>query len=391
MILNVTSYDLLRMPQKKGQYYYATDTRCIYKDTGLEPQHRIRVSAVIVNSDYERLNSVRPQNGQNYYVIDTQCLWMFDTRWVLKEGTVENYNSYIYNSSQPMTPVINVDSLITSPTTGDKILDNNGLTGDGSVVIRDFNRIHRGVIGADVPNSVLAFTSYMDNGISFYPYGMGAASENAQRIGSLHLGVDAVSTSSGDISLFNENLTHIGRADYDGNFYIHGKLCLVNDVDNRTYKVAYTPTESQQMIHSFTTQEEFNNKLTYRYIITKVLSATTAKVRIIEYTNTSQEVVIDDAGNPIYSQPTILTSDVEYDASRNILSSDSVKYTLEGPGYSFTLTGPGASAKVELHSVELGDNNNVFAETKLSDIYDIGKLLNIANTFQKIQKDTTQD
>ena len=371
------------MPPKKGQYYYVTDTRCIYKDMNDEPTGRKRVSAVILNSDYERLNVVRPENGQNYYVIDNNSLWEFDTKWKLKMGSVDMYNSYTYTSGQTLSPVIHTDPLISTPT-GDKVIDNNGLLENGSVVVRDSNRINRGIIGADLPNSVLAVTSFLDNGIVFYPYGMGSSIEEQQRIGSLHLGVDAVSEQDKKMSLFDEAMTHIGRADYKGNFYVYGRLCIVDPVSSDKFSIFDVPTEDQQMYHSFTCSrkaeyEDGSQTLYYNYVVVRVLSATKARIRVITYTNAGKSAVIDDNGEPLYSTPTVLESDIEYDATRGVASLDTpygVTYIADGPGFAFMLSGSPESSQVQFEDEFLTNSTDpVFATTQLHNIKDVDKML----------------
>lgn len=374
MIYVVTSYDLLRMPARPGQYYYATDVRCLYMDYDNEIQHRRRVAAVVLNSDYERLNSIRPQNGQNYYVIDTNMLWVFDTKWVLKVGDVKSYNSYMYDSAQPMTPVILNDSSITSVATGDKIIDNNGLLGNGSVVVRDANRINRGILGVDIPNSALTFTSFMDKGIVFYPYGMGSSVEEQHKTGSLSLGIEAVSASGGSSSLFNESISHVGRADYRGNLYIHGNIYFVDEVNTETdpYYISYYPDDDQEMIHSFIIEVQTDDVSNYNYVNIKVLSDTEATVRVISYTSSLKDVLTDDTGNPIYTSPTTLTSDIEYSATRDVIDDNKVTFTLSGVEHSFTLEGSPNVSLVTLDDDFLGNpDDNIIATTQLFNIIEL--------------------
>lgn len=337
MIQKITSYDLLQIPIKCGQIYYVTDTRCLYKDMGYTRNERMRQSAIILNTDYERNCSIRPQNGKQYYVIENNFLWRYDTKWYLIDGDIKQYNAYGYSSLSSISPVVNTDDYITSNITGDRIIDNNGLLGDGSVVVRDGNRIIKARAHISSDNSI-AIQSYLDNGFSFYPYSLVNSSVENNKIGSLHLSVDR--KLEGDS--LTQTLNHKGKADYYGDFNIHGTGYIIKEVDYTKYNLTTIPQKDQQLTFTFNTSlvDKSDNGITYtRYynFTINVIDKNSATIRIVTYTNLTSPATVNDAGQIIYNGPTQVESDITYDTSRNEISNTEVAYTVISTGEIFTL------------------------------------------------------
>ena len=367
MIYPVTQYDLLTLPVKKGQIYFVTDLNCLFKDYGNTKSERSRFNAIVINSQYNRLNKIRPVNGRYYYVSDDNSLWVYDTRWILEDGDTSTYNAYGYDSSNAMSPVINTDNTITGPN-GDKIIDNNGLLSDGSVVIRDRNRVIRGKISRDLIKQQINFTNYLDNGITFYPYGMGKNDFERREVGSLTLGINT----SLEGESVNGTLTRKGVADYYGDFYIHGDVYTVVERSVGEYDLSYVPEISEQMTHYFKTSvtNTVNDlkEIVYSEVEISVISKNTASVRIIKYRDGLDNAVIGKDGKALYNSAITLISDIIYDAKRTIISDTVVSYTLIGPSVenTFTLDGTAYSSKVTIsNKPEYSDEADITAKTNL--------------------------
>lgn len=372
MICTVTQYDLLRLPVKKGQIYFVTDMNCLFKDYGSTVSERSRFSAVSVATHYIRLNKLRPVNGRFYYVAEDNSLWLYDTGWKLKDGDVHKYNSYGYQSGVGITPVINTDTSITSTETGDRIIDNNGLLGDGSVVIRDDNRIIRGKISKDKTHQELTLASYLDNGISIYPYGMGANHQERKEVGSLHLGIDS-SISNDSV---NGTVTRKGVAEYYGDIYIHGDVYQVKEKASTTYNLDYTPESSEQMYHKFTYSKmnASTKQVTYTNVEIRVLSKTKALIRELKYQDGIADAVIGDTGVALYGSAVTLISDITYDAARNISSENVVSYSLIGPSHTceYTLSGSPYAAEVTItNQSTYTDDESITAKTRVDVTYSV--------------------
>lgn len=131
-IFKLTAYDLKCTKVTNGNYYVTTDTKQVYYD-----YNNIRTikSVVMIATERERNNNVSPINGSLYYVWETNTLWTYNSKWIVIDGNYSYKPSGYYYS----------DNVI-APNTSDPnaVLDNNGLLGDGSVVVRDVNRVIKG-------------------------------------------------------------------------------------------------------------------------------------------------------------------------------------------------------------------------------------------------------
>ena len=358
MIYRLTQYDLLRLPVKKGQIYFVTDLNCLFKDFGDTISERLRFSAACVSTNYIRLNKLRPVNGKLYYVSEDNSLWLFDAGWKLKDGDVQRYNSYGYTSSGGMTPVINTDDYITSKETGDRIIDNNGLLGDGSVVVRDDNRIITGRVFKDKAHQHLTLTSYLDNGIMLCPFGSGSTYENREATGSLHLNVDS--------TLVGDQLQRSGVARYNGDMYIRGNIYQVVEKPYTEYDLNYTPGSQETMTHKFQYSKSSDNRVVYTAVEISVSTDTKASVRIIKYQDGIEDAVIGDNGKALYDTAVTIQSDITYEAKRSIASATEVSYTLVGPSSPTTYKLSGGAYRPEVtwsNQSSETDDSSVLAST----------------------------
>lgn len=192
MIYRVTEYDLLQTALVAGNYYMCTDSRKMYKD--VTNSLRQEVVVTFIPKENDRLTTVRPQNGVYYYVWDTNALWYYDAGWTVIDGQGQRASGYYY-----------VNNII-NPTDDVTVIDNNGLLADGSVVVRDFNRVVKGQIYINVTNdedegskNELVISSFLNAGIKLLPNGT----------------VD----SAGTLSLSLNSISGEGRMEFFGDIY----------------------------------------------------------------------------------------------------------------------------------------------------------------------------
>lgn len=144
-ITKLTAYDLMCTKVSNGNYYVTSDTKQVFYDSnGI----RNIIAVLMISTEYERVNNVAPRNGYKYYIWETNSLWTYNNKWILLEGNyAPNPSGYVYNNNLP-TP------------TGDpsEVQDNNGLLRDGSVVIRDNNRIIKGKLYISKGDAVKKYT-----------------------------------------------------------------------------------------------------------------------------------------------------------------------------------------------------------------------------------------
>lgn len=337
MITKINQYDLLRLPVSRGKRYYVTDLRQLYEDFGSIINDRRILPAMILNTENERANKIRPVQGMNYYVIESNCLWMYDTRWVLKDGS-KTYNTYQYGPTNAVSPVVLENEEITN-SQGDKIIDNNGLLGDGTVVVRDINRIQRATIAANNAKKQVEITSFLENGIMLRPYGLAQEYAARNNIGSLHLGIQMGTWGPEGF----ERTSYSGKATYKGDFDIHGQLRLVQSTSSYNADLFTVVTNSEEEEVNYTidcvkTVTVHDEDVKYRNFITITpITQTSAEVTVITYSvsegASSSELLPDGDEVLIYRKG------IKYDAVREATASD-VTYTLLGIGVKITLTPP---------------------------------------------------
>ena len=356
-IIKCTQYVLLNTNAKKGQLYFLTDIRALYKDTGNTKESRIRFNAIILNTDYERLNSIKPVIGKFYYVDETNSLWMYDTKWVLKVGQQQEYNTYVYGGDH-VSPVINIDDYITGKY-GDKILDNNGLLGDGSLVIRDNNRIMQSNFRANNVTRMIEIKSYLDNGFLFIPNSHLPYSDLSTSLGALHLTVEKQENSLNSLDL-KGNAYYYGDWNNNGNIYIINKSQSNIDID-------YVPNNNKEIIKfniKCITEDENGEKTTY--IIIRPISDSSAMVQLVSlYNENTNSAITNDLGELLFPNTQDINENLFFECSRIIKSSNGNKvctYIFDNYNESITFNQNLANNtfSIDIPSIWCSDNNYTY-------------------------------
>ena len=298
------TYDLMRTKPKIGQLYFLTDSRVLYKDFGNDLSQRLRFNAIVLYSDNDRQFNVRPEPGKFYYVEESNSLWLYDTRWVLKIGSGLQYNTYAIDGGI-MSPVINTDESVTG-INGDKIIDNNGLLGNGSVVIRDVNRMTQGIIESDSLNSYLIYKSFKQNGMLFLPDASLPYNDLSTSLGALHLTIEHYE-SNDDLKL-KGNAYYYGDWNNAGNMYVIKKINSnniypdynpANDEETVKYYIECSKTETEPNINEGTSSIVKNVKT---YFSIRPISNHSAYIHIISfYDDNINSVVKNDLGELIFT------------------------------------------------------------------------------------------
>lgn len=342
-IIKCSQYDLMRAKAKMGQMYFVTDSRILYKDNGNNIEQRLIFNAVILHTDAERLNSVKPTVGKFYYVEETNALWLFDTRWVLKIGNTVAYNTYY--AGNYVSPVINVESTITG-SSGDKIIDNNGLLGDGSLVIRDINRIVRGTEKANLTYNRLELTSYLDDGFLFIPNAHLPYNDLSKSLGALHLTVE-----KNDVNTIT-NLQLNGAAHYYGTWNNYGNMYLIQKDESRVTP-DYIPDNECEIVKFYVTStKETPDGLVTNHIVLRPISESTAAFHIISILDeNSKSVVQNDMGELIYTGDGSILENISYECTREILKDNNkyaCRYILDTHGEIITISQAKTSTLYEI-------------------------------------------
>lgn len=157
-ILKINEFDLNYLKNSPGTYYVCKDTNRVYRDTD---NKRERISVIFISTELNRVYNTRPVNGKLYYIWETNELWVFSSnKWEILIGNTRTSSGYYYTSNYSL-----------EGTQDSTVIDNNGLLKDGSVVVRDDNRIIKGKLFIDKTNNNLVISSFLGGGIRLLPNG----------------------------------------------------------------------------------------------------------------------------------------------------------------------------------------------------------------------------
>lgn len=309
-IIKCMTYDLMRAKPKTGQIYFLTDSRILYKDFGNDLAQRLRFNAVVLYSDNDRLYNVRPETGKYYYVEESNSLWLFDTRWVIKIGNEIGYNTYT-NVGGTLSGVIYNDESITG-INGDKIIDNNGLLGNGSIVVRDNNRMAQGLIEADALNSYLVYKSFKQNGMLFLPDASLPYNDLSTSLGALHLTIEHYET--------DDDLKLKGNAYYYGDWNNAGEMYVIKKASTNDILPDYNPSNDTELIKYYVESlkgEANTDKTIKTYMSIRPISSRAAYIHILQfYDDSVNSVVKNDLGELIFTNMSELLLDETLECTR---------------------------------------------------------------------------
>lgn len=142
--------------------YMCLDTQRLYYDES--NSRRVVYGYTGVNTLNDMFYYITPAYGTTYYCWEDNSLWLWNNKWVSLYTDASYPSAYTYDDNRNIVDVYNGDQPYT-------VLDNNGLLKDGSVVIRDRNRIIKGKIYIEQSNDNMTISSYLGGGIRLLPNG----------------------------------------------------------------------------------------------------------------------------------------------------------------------------------------------------------------------------
>lgn len=170
MIYKMTSFDLLRTKVQMGNMYMCIDTQVLWYDGGETANDRSVYEYVSVRTINELLYQITPSYGKTYYCWEDNSLWVWINKWITLYSQTTYPSGYVYDdipsttNPQELNPIYRYD-MPNMPA------DDNGLLKDGSVIIRDRNRIIKGKLAVDDGNNNLIISSFLGGGLKLLPNG----------------------------------------------------------------------------------------------------------------------------------------------------------------------------------------------------------------------------
>lgn len=140
--------------------YMCLDTQRLYYDE--TDNKRVTYGYTGVNTRNDLMYYITPTYGMTYYCWEDNSLWLWNNKWVALYSDGSYPDAYVYDDNR------NIIDVYGEPNTP---VDTNGLLKDGSVVIRDRNRIIKGKIFIEESNDNMTISSFLGGGIRLLPNG----------------------------------------------------------------------------------------------------------------------------------------------------------------------------------------------------------------------------
>ena len=169
-IMRVTEYDLLRIKVSMGNMYMCQDTMKLYYDQGNASTDRVLYNYISVKTINDLNNNITPILNYVYYCWEDNSLWVWLNKWVCLYSDTTYPSAYSYDDVPSSSNPQNINAIYRYDMPN-MPADDNGLLKDGSVVIRDINRLIKGKIYINDNNDNLTISSFLGGGIRFLPNG----------------------------------------------------------------------------------------------------------------------------------------------------------------------------------------------------------------------------
>lgn len=190
-IIRMTEFDLLRTAITMGNMYMCLDSHKLYYDSSATK--RAIYNYIGVKTVNELMYNISPVLNNIYYCWEDNSLWIWLNKWVTLYTDTTYPSAYVYDDTSNLNPVYRYD-MQNYPA------DDNGLLKDGSVVVRDRQRIIKGKILIDDGNDNLTISSYLGGGMRFLPNG------KARTDGELLIGADGITTLRSSFKTINNEM-----------------------------------------------------------------------------------------------------------------------------------------------------------------------------------------
>lgn len=277
-IIRMTEFDKLRTAYSANTLYMCTDTMLMYYDESPIKQKQ-PFAYIGVKTINDLLYNITPNIGTHYYCWEDNSLWYWNRRWINEWSDSRYPSAYVYDTP----PTVDSPSDLDGVYNHDYVLDNNGLLGDGSVVIRDRNRIIKGKIHINDSNDNLVFSSFLGGGIRFLPNG------KMDTDGELLIGDEGKSIWRTELSLLNNEsyVDYTENPELDNNPYKN---------DTHRYKIFHEGNLDASDIKVLTPQDIYTKLLdpslpnTFDFNVSHVGGKTIDEISLVGHKHTSTDI-----------------------------------------------------------------------------------------------------
>lgn len=161
-IIRMKQFDLLGTKITQYNMYMCLDTLQLWYDE--TPSKRILYNYTSAKTVNDILYNITPEYGKTYYCWEDNSLWLWMNKWITLWSD-HTYPSAFQYTDGVISPVYRHDEP-SAPA------DDNGLLHDGSVIVRDRQRIIKGKIYVGEDNDNLIISSFLGGGLRLLPNGL---------------------------------------------------------------------------------------------------------------------------------------------------------------------------------------------------------------------------
>ena len=259
-IIKMTEFDLLRTKVDMGNMYMCVDTQKLYYDSGNTADSRTLYDYISVRTVNDLMYNITPTFGKSYYCWEDNSLWIWVNKWETLYADTTYPSAYVYDDNDNLNSVYRYD-MPNFPA------DDNGLLKDGSVVVRDRNRIIKGKIYVDDGNDNFVISSFLGGGLRFLPNGKMSTE------GELYICDDTDTTDDSEIEVEKQSRLELSASETnvevtsDELLSIQDEFTLNDckapqrfDLESGSYTLSNTPDDTEDIYIAKYTNTEDGNK-----------------------------------------------------------------------------------------------------------------------------------
>lgn len=339
-IYKMTEFDVLRTSVKMGNMYICVDSLNMYYDRGTAIRDRQLYPYTGVRTVNELFYMITPDRGVTYYCWEDNSLWYWNNKWVALYSETTYPSAYVYDDIPSTTNPSGINSIYRYDMPN-MPADDNGLLKDGSVVVRDRNRIIKGKIYVNDENDNMTISSYLGGGMRFLPNGK-TSTDGEFWVGDIYKEVDGVTqvfplaTLRAELTILNNEM-YINYAEHPEND--------ISDYKNNEhiYKVYHEGNLDVSAIKIMTPQQIYDKLLddslptVFDFNVKKLQGHNADYFARAQHTHSSSDIsdlyatIVDQAGiavKSIFNHIVGKGISGSFDTTRNILTLDVNDFTL---------------------------------------------------------------
>ena len=324
-IIRMTQWDLMHTAINPGNMYMCLDNTTLYYDE--TDNKRVVYAYTGVKTINDLMYNLTPAANTTYYCWEDNSLWLWMNKWIVLWSDRTYPSAYVYDDASNIEPIYRYDQPLLPA-------DDNGLLKDGSVVIRDRNRIIKGKLYIDDGNDNLVISSYLGGGIRILPNG------KADTAGEFYIGDEGKSFIRSEFHELNNEMYVDYSEDPEADPSPYSN-------DSHIYKVFHEGNLNASAIKILTPQDIYNKLLDpslpdpLEFNVTKLNGYTIDELALKQHTHTASQITDfnSEARSQALLEITSVFNSMEGQGVDINYNSVSKKFTLIADDFTLNFTG----------------------------------------------------